>query len=384
MKISAVGNGSWDVPDVEDLVLGVNGTVANLTDFSFNMTTSPVIIACPTTDPEHLRQLKIITLSVVGFVGFLIVACLFGCMFYKNDRLLEQLPWRKRDESEEHPYIYKMTVDSLNAFSAVGMGVMEQANIDQPKSEGPELEQSEEVKLDNIPEEVQEEEDQEKEATKDVKPEKEDPIPAIIDYNPFLDHYNPVQIPAVKEPEKKGLPENDKGYYDPESVKAVQEWLANTPSEQPLISVTEPPVPSVPSTQQKDPNLLAVPSKRLSTRRQSNKLPQKEQESHVSFADSPTQNSIATAAPLVAAGQGLIAGPTPAGLDLLSPIDDTGGMGLASASPALAPHPFFPKDLESEVSSVTTDIEPVTSDLDPEDNYTSSFHAPRGQKRGKK
>ena len=44
----------------------------------------------------HLRYLKSVTLTVVGFVGVLIIGCLCFCMFYKNERLLTELNCKRR------------------------------------------------------------------------------------------------------------------------------------------------------------------------------------------------------------------------------------------------------------------------------------------------
>ena len=72
-------------------------------------------------DLEDLRQLQATTLTVVGVVGFFIIGFLLMCMLYKNERLLEKMPCRKKDKasSDETMCVENAIMTLVTAIPAI-------------------------------------------------------------------------------------------------------------------------------------------------------------------------------------------------------------------------------------------------------------------------
>lgn len=112
--------GSKNTQINEGLMDNLLGDAENATAISIEDISGPDSVEvttevwCPRrgASPEHLRQLQVITLVVIGLIGLLIVSFLLLCMFYKNERLLEKMPWRKRR-------LKKMKQTGLDISSAI-------------------------------------------------------------------------------------------------------------------------------------------------------------------------------------------------------------------------------------------------------------------------
>ena len=81
-------------------------------------TEKEVLCISHTASPEYLRQLQVITLVVIGMIGLLIVSCLLLCMFYKNERLLAKLPWRKSRKTQ-NPYDISRVVNRAHSLRSI-------------------------------------------------------------------------------------------------------------------------------------------------------------------------------------------------------------------------------------------------------------------------